>query len=287
MADRAEPDEPREGGERRCPRERDDEGEHRPQRTAEDVGGPARGVEDRDEQVGEVVHLHDEERGGDDEDPERVEDERGAPEEERRRDHVGGRRPAPEPVERDREHPEAAEDVHDPPRLELLGRDEELRVGRLQEDEVERPLADVLDDARERRVHRALEHPLHHHEPADDDERLLEAPPCDPRALPEHDEERDEPPPRPEQGEPPLHEEVEPVLHRDRRGRAELDREEPEVAEHRVQPPYAEKRRSPARQTRRAPTASTPTKTHWTASSCSAPVRWVSPITISTGNASM
>src|SRR6266542_3828493 len=87
--------------------------------------------------------------------------------------------------------------------------------------------------ARERRVHRALEHPLHHHEPADDDERLLEAPPCDPRALPEHDEERDEPPPRPEQGEAPLHEEVEAVLHRDRRGRAELDREEPEVAEHR------------------------------------------------------
>ena len=56
--------------------------------------------------------------------------------------------------------------------------------------------------------------------------------PGHPLALAEHDEERHEPPRRPEEREPALHEEVEPVLHRDRRGGAELDPEEAQVAEH-------------------------------------------------------
>jgi hypothetical protein len=133
-------------GVRRHEGEGDDEREDEAEGAFEDGDGPAREIEERVEEVGQVIEAHDPERRRDDEDPDRVEDEDGRAEERARERDVERRGRSPEARERPREDADRGEDVDELPELELGGGDEELGVGRLEEGEVERAEAYLLDD---------------------------------------------------------------------------------------------------------------------------------------------
>src|SRR5215467_7169527 len=127
---RAELSEHRLGGKSRHQRKRNNEGEDESQDAPENGRRPARGIENRIEKVGQVVHPDDVEGGAHREDPQRVE-QKGR----RAKQNEGGRQPssgrqAPQQMKRVGEDSDGGEDVERSPRLELGRRDEELSVSR-------------------------------------------------------------------------------------------------------------------------------------------------------------
>src|SRR5207237_3061612 len=102
------------------------------------------------------------------------------------------RRRAMERAEREGEQGQAAQDVDEAKELEARRGNEKLRVGGLEENEVERPLANVLDDVAQRRANGAVEDALQAGEPGHDDERLGPRPARDGGALVVEDDERDD-----------------------------------------------------------------------------------------------
>jgi hypothetical protein len=131
--------------------------------------------------------------------------------------------------------------------LELRGGQHELGIRRLQQQKVERALADVFDGLPERRLNDAREHALEQREEADDHQHLLGPPARDPVAHLEQHVEGHERGRAPEQRGDRLDHEVEPVLQREQHRRLDLDRQQAKVAPH-AQPPYAAKRLIPSRQ---------------------------------------
>ena len=119
-----------------------------------------------------------------------------------------------------------------------------MRVGRLEEHEVERPLSDVLDDGEEARVDSPLEHRLQKREEADDDERLGERPPGDAFAPAVDDEQRDERRRHPEDLDGTVDHEVGAVLRRFEERRAELRAQDAGVRSHATTPPRRPRARS-------------------------------------------
>ncbi len=191
---------------------------------------PPREVDHRGEEERQVVEPHHPERGRDHQDPQRVEDHQRADQEpQRERRAPQARRPA-EVVERPAQDPQGGEDVDPLPRLEPGGRDEELGVRRLEEDEVERPLADLVHHHGERGVDRPVQHPAQEGEVADDHHGAVEGPPRHRRAVVEGDVQRDDPQRRPRHRHEAVDHEVPPVLQAEGQREPELEREQAEVA---------------------------------------------------------
>ena len=211
-------------------RERDDEGEEQRQRAAEDRRRPSGGVEDRGHQVREVVDLDEQERHREHQHEQRVEDHDAAREEPGRGQRsAGGHRLAALDQRRRQQH-EAGEEVRSAGEVEPAGGDEELRVGGLEQDEVERAEPDLLDGGHRRRLDHRRKDALHHEEEGRHQERLRPGPTRHPLAHREQDEERNERAHRPEDAEGERQKEVEPILQREQERRARLEREQSRIA---------------------------------------------------------
>src|SRR5262249_55216323 len=127
---RAELSEHRLGGKSGHQRQRNNEGEDEAQDAPENGRRPARGIENRIEKVGQVVHLDDVEGGAHRENPQRVEQQgrRAEQNEGCSQARSGGR--AAQQMKRVREDGDGGEEVERSPGLELGGGHQELSVRR-------------------------------------------------------------------------------------------------------------------------------------------------------------
>ncbi len=141
-----------------------------------------------------------------------------------------------DPVEGDPEDRSGRGQVDEAPRLDLRERDEQLRVRGLEQHEIERALADVLDDLEKGWAERPLQDALQGHEPAEHHEHLGERPAGDLRPGPEDDDQGKERDADPEQRQGAFDGELQPVLQRHRDRSAELGADHAGGAHH---PPYA------------------------------------------------
>ena len=199
-------------------------------RAAEDGRRPARRVEDRRHEIGQVVDLDEQERHRQHQHEQRVEDDDPGGEEPDREQHSGHRRRLAALVKRDPEQDQAGEEVRHPRHLEPAGGDQELRVGRLEQHEVERAEADLLDGGHRRRLDHRRQHALDHQEERRDQQRLGPGPARHSGAQSKQHEQRNQRAHRPEDAEREREKEVEPVLERHQERHAGLQREQARIA---------------------------------------------------------
>jgi hypothetical protein len=163
----------------------------------------------------------------------------GAEEQQHRRRHVDGGGQVlenGEGVAQDHQAGDAVGELHE---LEARRRYQKLRVGRLDEHEVERAFANVLDHLSQGRLDDAVEHALENVEPGDHHQRLGPAPAGDLVALLEQHEQGHQRRRRPEERQDEVAQEVDAVLHGEQERGAHLCPEQECVALQGLHPPKA------------------------------------------------